>query len=306
MPEHPALNRMQKAENARHDVAPPEEEKGVRARIRRAALGGSTGRWLERLTRFGYATRGVVFILVGLVAARAAVGLGATEGTRGVIRAIAKQPFGRVLVGMTAVGLVSYTFWRFVQALFDPVSEGAQAQGSGAVVRRLGFFGSGLFYAVLAFFAVQLTFNLGGAVAATRREWVAWALAMPYGSWIVGFVGAVLVGAGVHAFYRGNAMTFMKLYPPDEPARVKKWVARRVGQIGLSALGLTLCIIGAFVILAAVRSDPDRAVGIAGALDAVGDGPFGALLLGTVALGFVVYGMHCFVLAWYRRVRSSE
>lgn len=284
----------------RHDASA--KGRGLRARIRRVAGRGRTGRWLERLARYGYATRGAVFTLVGLVAARAAIGLGTTEGTRGVIRAISEQPFGRVLVGLTALGLVSYTLWRFVQAVFDPIHDDS---GSSALVRRVGFFGSGLFYSLLTFFALQITFDLGQALASTRREWVAWGLGMPYGSWIVGSAGVVLIAVGMHAFYRAFALTFMNLYPPDKRWHAKKWIAKRVGQVGLSALGLTLCIIGGFVILAAVRADPGQAVGIGGALDVLGGGPYGAVLLGVVALGFVAYGAHCFVLALYRRVRSS-
>lgn len=264
---------------------------------------GRTGRWLERLTRFGYGTRGLVFALVGLVAMRAAWGIGQAAGTRGVMREMSRQPYGRTLLIVMTVGMGGYVLWRFVQAALDPFVGGSGAQSS---VRRIGYLGSGLFYALLAFTAAQLAFDLA-QVEDARRELTAWALEMPLGSWLVGFVGVVLIGVGVHALWRAVTASFMGLYPPPRPhtSRKRRRFARRIGQVGLSALGLTLCLIGGFVTLAAVYSDPGRAVGIGGALTALQNGPYGALLLGAVGIGFVFYGLHCFVLGAYRRVRPE-
>lgn len=276
---------------------------GKEGRIRRITQGRS-GRWLERLTRLGYSTRGVVFALVGLVAMRAAYGIGQATGTRGVIREMGRQPFGKALLIVTTIGMTGYVLWRFVQAALDPLVEGSGARSN---VRRLGFLTSGLFYALLALAAAQMAFDLG-AMEDARQELTAWALSMPFGSWVVGFVGVVLLGVGGHAFWRALTASFMKLYPPPRPhtSGRRRQLAKRVGQFGLSALGLTLCLIGGFVILAAVNSDPERAVGIGGALSALGAGPYGALLLGTVGAGFLFYGVHCFMLGAYRRVRPEQ
>ena len=276
--------------------------RGLERRLHRVTQGRS-GRWLERVTRLGYATRGLVFTLVGLVAMRAAWGIGKATGTRGIIREMGRQPFGKTLLIVTTVGMTGYVLWRFVQAVLDPFMAGSGTQSS---IRRIGYLGSGLFYALLAFTSAQLTFNFA-EMRNTRREATAWLLQMPFGSWIVGFVGLVLIGVGIHALWRAATASFMNLYPPPRPqASRRRHLAKRVGQVGLSALGLTLCLIGGFVILAAATSDPDQAVGIGGALSALGNGPYGAILLGAAGVGFVFYGMHCFVLGAYRRVRPGE
>lgn len=273
---------------------------GFQGRVQRVTQ-GRTGRWLERLTRFGYGTRGLVFALVGLVAMRAAWGIGQATGTRGVMRELGRQPYGRTLLIVTTVGMAGYVLWRFVQAALDPFVSGSGAQSG---MRRVGYLGSGLFYALLTFTAAQLAFDFA-RVEDARRELTAWGLAMPFGSWLVGFVGVVLIGVGVHALWRAFTASFMTLYPPPRPhtSRKRRHFARRIGQVGLSALGFTLCLIGGFVILAAVYSDPDQAVGIGGALTALKNGPYGALLLAAAGVGFVFYGVHCFVLGAYRRVR---
>ncbi len=53
--------------------------------------------WIERLARFGYAAKGVVYIVVGVLATLTALGVGGeTTNAQGALRSIARQPFGRV------------------------------------------------------------------------------------------------------------------------------------------------------------------------------------------------------------------
>jgi hypothetical protein len=69
----------------------------------------------------GYAAKGVVYGIVGLLAAQAAVSAGGrTTDTQGALGAIVTQPFGKVLLSLVAIGLMGYVIWRFVQAIKDP------------------------------------------------------------------------------------------------------------------------------------------------------------------------------------------
>jgi hypothetical protein len=279
-----------------------ESGRGVKGRIEKARQ-GRTGRWLERLTRFGYITRAAVFTLVGLVALRAAWGIGQAAGTRGVMREMGRQPFGRSLLLATSVGMACYVLWRFFQVVLDPFTEG---DGARSGIRRVGYFGSGLFYALLSLTAAQLAFNFAGARDA-RRELVAWALAMPYGSWVVGFAGGALFAVGSHAFWRAYRASYMHLYESPTPeTRRRQRLAKLSGRIGLASMGFTLWIVGALVILAAVHANPDQALGIGGALVTLRQGPYGAYLLVAAGVGLLFYGTHTFMLGFYRRVRPEK
>ncbi|PSQ69627.1 MAG: hypothetical protein BRD29_01325 [Bacteroidetes bacterium QH_2_67_10] len=280
-----------------------EKEKGrVTRRVKRVRQ-GRTGRWLERLTRFGYFTRATVFTLVGLVAMRAAWGIGQATGTRGVMREMRRQPFGKTLLLATSIGMACYVLWRFVQVVLDPFTKGDGAQSS---IRRIGYFGSGSFYALLSVTAAQLAFNFAGG-RSFRREVVVWALAMPYGSWVVGFAGVALFFVGSHALWRAYRASYMQLYPPPTPETARRQrFARLFGRVGLISMGLTLWIVGALIIMAAVYANPDQAIGIGGALTVLQRGPYGALLLVAAGVGFVFYGGHTFFLGFYRRVRPED
>ncbi len=63
---------------------------------------------------------GVVYLLVGGLAALAALGQGGqTEGSRGALESVLAAPFGKVMLGIIALGLVGYATWRTLQALQD-------------------------------------------------------------------------------------------------------------------------------------------------------------------------------------------
>ena len=61
--------------------------------VRRA--GREAGPWIERLARLGYAAKGLVYVLVGFLALRTALGRGGEiTDSEGALRTLLDQPFG--------------------------------------------------------------------------------------------------------------------------------------------------------------------------------------------------------------------
>ena len=98
--------------------------------------------WVQRLARLGYAAKGLVYVIIGAVAAQAAFGGRQVEGSEGALVTILRQPFGRVLLGIVALGLAGFVLWRLVQAALDPEHKGTDAGGAakrvGMSMERLG------------------------------------------------------------------------------------------------------------------------------------------------------------------------
>ncbi len=127
--------------------------------------------WIERLARFGYAAKGVVYVIVGILSAQAAFGAGGkTTDTQGALEAIVAQPFGKVLLSLTGIGLLGYVLWRFVEAIKDPENKGNQAKG---IFQRLGYGISGVIYASLALSAFQIVLGSGGGGGTSKQDWTA-------------------------------------------------------------------------------------------------------------------------------------
>lgn len=267
----------------------------VKEAVRRASP------WLVRLGRFGFAAKGVVFVLVGVLAAYAAISASAAnDGKRSALRHIAGLPFGQLLLVAAAAGLASYALWQLVQALLDTENKGSTAKG---IAARGTYVLIALIYTGLAFSAVKIILGVrseSGSVWA--KSWTAWLLAQPFGQWLVGLAGAVVVGIGLFQFYQSYSAKFRENLLLAEMSETEDKWATRFGRFGFAARGIVFCIIGFFLVLAAYQTDAAETRGFGGALHAVERQPFGAWLLGLVAAGFVSYGLFMFVLSKYRRM----
>jgi hypothetical protein len=259
--------------------------------------------WVERLARLGYLAKGIVYAIVGVLAVQAAFGAGGqTTDTKGALGAIAAQPFGKFLLALLTVGLIGYVVWRFVQAVQDPEHKGDDAKGWAT---RLGYAVSGLIYASLAFTAIGLIRGSGGGGGGnSEQDWTARLLAQPFGQWLVGLVGAFVIGLGFYQLYQAYKAKFRKQMKLQEMSPTEETWATRIGRFGLGARGVVFCIIGFFLLQAARQSDASQVRGLDGALQSLAQQPYGPWLLGIVALGLVAYGIHMAVQARYIRIPS--
>lgn len=253
---------------------------------------------MELMARFGYAAKGVVYVVVGGLAVQAAAGAGGgTTGGEGALRTIAGQPFGQLLLWVLALGLVGYAVWRFFQAAFDVESHGTGAEG---IVIRGGYLASGAVHGLLGVYAVRLATGNGGGGGGGAQSVTAKVLAHPFGAWVVGLAGTAVIGYGLVAAYRAwtrkyrQEVAFGRLDP-----RVQRWIDR-AGRLGLAARAVVFTLIGVFLIEAAVQSNPSQARGLDGALETLAAQPYGPWLLGLVAVGLVGYGVWSMVKARYR------
>ncbi|HXG85047.1 MAG TPA: DUF1206 domain-containing protein [Pyrinomonadaceae bacterium] len=256
--------------------------------------------WLVWLGRFGYVVKGVVFILVGVLATYAAIGAGAAnDGARSALRHIAELPFGQFLLVVVAIGLVSYALWQVIQAFMDTENKGSTVKGFAV---RASYAGGALIYIGLAFSAVKIFLGARRSDGIWARSWTAWLLAQPFGQWLVGLAGTIVIGVGFYQFYKAYCAKFRENLLLAEMSETEDKWATRFGRFGFAARGIVFCVIGFFLVLAAWQTDAGETRGLGGALHAVEQQIFGAWLLGIVAAGFISYGLFMFVLAKYRRM----
>lgn len=261
--------------------------------------------WIERIARFGYATKGAVYIVVGALATKAAMGAGGeTTDTRGALQAIEDQPFGKLVLGTVAFGLIGYVVWRWIQAVADTDDKGTGLKG---ISVRIGYAGSGLVYAGLAFTAAKVLIDVGDPDSSTevQQQWISRILTVPYGGWLVGFIGASVIVFGLYQIYKGVRAKFRKRLKLGEMKSSNKFWATLMGRIGYSARGIVFCIVGAFLIQAARHFNPSEAKGLDEALQSLSSWPLGPWALGTVAAGLIAYGFYMLVEARYRRINGS-
>jgi hypothetical protein len=261
------------------------------------------GWWIEPVARIGYGAKGVVYCLIGLMAAAAAIGMGAgVADQRGVMRTLLAEPFGKVMLLGMAVGLSCYTLWFFIQAIFDPEGAGTDWKG---VAKRAGYLIDGFIHVglVLAILRLMIGLKESASTDSVARDWTAWVMSFPLGIWVVAGIGVGVMGYGIFQLWRAWRI---RLDEQLELGKIRARGVRRVligvSRFGLIARGILFGTIGIFLLVAAMRADPKEARGVAAAMKALEEQRYGSVLLGAVAVGLFAYGVYQFLRARYRRI----
>jgi hypothetical protein len=259
-------------------------------------VGQSTA--FEALARAGFIARGVIYGTIGILAIKVALGAGGkTTSQTGALKTIAHQPFGKVLLILVAIGLGGYALWRLIHALV-----GHGPEKSDDKFERLAALGSGVTYALICAIAVSILLGSGSSSSGSPKKPTAGVLGWPAGTWLVGLAGVVLCGIALYQLYRGLTHDFLKDSKTEQmsPA-VRTWVTW-IGTFGHLARTVVFGLVGIFLIKAAVDYNPNKAVGLDGALAKLAHHSYGEWLLGIVAAGLIAFAIYSLSDARYRRI----
>jgi hypothetical protein len=259
---------------------------------------------MDVLARIGYAVRGILYVTIGAIALQAAIGKASSPADQmGAIAALGHMSNGRLLLWIMLVGLAAYSLWGFVRAIFDPFHKGSDGKGLAA---RAGYVISAISYAFFAFATYGLIRGTGssGGSAQTVR-FVAQIMRAPAGQLLVGLIGIGVVIGGVAQIVAGLREDFEQRFKPYALSPDERRVAIQMGKIGTVVRGIVIGIVGFFLILAATSGNASQARGFSGALQYLGQQPYGIYLLGIVAVGLIFLGLYSLMAAaWFRLQRS--
>ena len=246
--------------------------------------------------RIGFATSGLLQLLVGVIAVQVAVsGSGQQSDQTGAFGDIAKSPGGAVVLWVGAVGSLALALWFVVKAF---LRRGAEPKDRWK--ERAKDVGKAVLYLVIG--VTALRFALGGSSnsASSEQKGTATALGFPGGPVLVTLIGLVVVVLGVALAYRGWTKRFTEEL--DVPSGTAGRATVALGQAGYLARGIAVVVVGILFIVAAFTADPKKASGLDGALKAFAGLPFGKVVLLAVALGWIASGVYTFVRAWRARM----
>ena len=252
-----------------------------------AADDATDSRGFVLAARAGYVAAGLLHVMIGVIALRVATGGSGSADQSGAVAALAGSPGGTVLLWACFLGCAALAVFLFSEIFFGAT----QRSDRDRLKHRVKMGGQAVVYGAIG--AVFGTYALGGTSdsSGSTQSLSARLMAHPAGTVLLIVVGLGLVVAGAFFVHRGVTRSFrenLKSLPP--------------GTAGYAAKGVALAVLGVLVVVATVRSDPEQSSGLDGALKALQEQPFGAWILGAVALGLICYGAFMVVRARYQRM----
>jgi hypothetical protein len=252
----------------------------------------------EALARAGYAARGVLYAVIGLLAYRLADHTPSQPASqRGVFLTIADQPFGRLLLVLTIIGLLGYATWRLLQAAIGRTPEA----GRHSAIDRVAALGSGVAYGTFAVLAISLLHD-STSDSPSPQELSQRFIEEPWGRAVVGLAGAVFVVMAAYQLFMAVTRRFCDDSKVDEMGDLMRHLFVLVGVVGLLARAVVFGLIGFFALRGAIQLDGDDAVGVDGALTRVLEHEHGGAALTAVAVALVVFGAYSLLDARYRKI----
>lgn len=270
------------------------------ARAGRGGKGGRAGKGMAWLARAGLAARGVMYVLIGIIAIQVAVNGSHQQADRtGAVHLVAQTGFGSLILWLLVTGFGGMTLWRLSEAAWG--GPGADGRKPG---KRLANLARAVFYALVTYGILKYALGVGqpGSSDSQSQDLTAAAMRHQGGQVIVALAGVVIVAAGLYVIYRAYKLKFLKhLRMGSASARTRKAVTR-LGQAGGIARGLVFGTIGVFLVIAAKDASPRQAKGIDSALRALAHTPLGPWLLVIVATGLMMFGAYSWCEARWRAV----
>ncbi|WP_404389342.1 DUF1206 domain-containing protein [Humibacillus xanthopallidus] len=235
---------------------------------------------LEMAARIGYATNGVLHIIIGVIALALAFGSkSASADQSGALGSMAQNPLGMITLWIAVVAWLGLGIWQVTEAI----------TGSRDTSDRLKAAAKAIVYVVLAWSAFSFATGGGSSSKEQSTDFTTTLMEKPAGQWLVAAVGLGVIGVGVYHIIKG----WKKKFLGDLESHPGEWIVK-AGRVGYIAKGIALSIVGGLFVLAAVRHKPSEAQGLDGALRNLLGAPGGPVLLALVALGFIAFGIYCF------------
>jgi hypothetical protein len=243
---------------------------------------------IEGFVRLGYVAKAAVYLLIGTLALRVAMGMrgGSITDPVGALHAVLNRPNGHVHVLLIAAGLLVYAAWQIASAIMGRRRHARAGwfARSFVIVRALG-------YGAIGIKAMKLAAGLRGGHA-SPAPLVRAAFQLPFGAWLVLAVG---IGAACYGVVQILHAIDGHLEPDLDASTLRSragtW-ALDVARAGIVARAIVLFLLALGVIRAAIAHRPSVAGGMDASLTILNSMPHGTVLLGAAAAGLFAYGIY--------------
>ena len=259
--------------------------------------------YIKKLSQLGFYTKGFLFIVIGILAIMVAIGEkgGQLADPTGALSRVAQASYGKVILLIFIAGAFGHGAWNVLRGVADVDNAGNNFQG---ILKRIIAAGVGIFYFFLAWTAwsIVLTANVAVANGTVQRTFTTIVLALPFGAILIGLIGFIIIGAGVNECYSGFTGKFQENFKQYKLEGNSRNIITFLGFMSFLTRALIFALIGWFLISAAIKSNPNEAIGMDGALLTLAQSYYGQILLFIASAGLICQGVLSLYEAKYRRI----
>jgi hypothetical protein len=247
------------------------------------------------MARIGFASRGLIYLLIGGSAARAALQSGApAHGFTDSVHDLMQLPLGRVLVVLVALGLVCFAVWLAIRSF----TQARRGQHAKRWLLAAGMLSDAVLYT--GFVVVVLSRAFGGGNGGDRNVqlWTGWLFSHTAGRTIIGLTGLGLIAGGISMvvwIWSVDVEKSVALAPRN------KEVTEAISRYGLTGRAAALALIGGYLLAAAIDADPSKAHGLGGVLQSLRRASWGWAVVLLFGSAFGASAFFDFIEALYRR-----
>lgn len=241
---------------------------------------------IQKIRKFGFISKGVVYGIIGILTLLAALNLGGKVADKnGVISFLENQFFGKILLSIIGLGMFSYAVWRFYKS-YLVVKKGGKISKYFLMV---DFLIRGIIYGSFAISILYEVFNLPKE-SVTKETLTARILQLESGNYILFTIAIIIFISAIAQFYIVYKKIYLKHIEKDK--NIESFTLLKTsGKYGITARGISFLIFAWFIFKAASEKKPEKIKGTEEMFSYLHNLDYGNILMAIMAFGFLLYGI---------------
>ena len=259
--------------------------------------------WIKRVAQVGLVSKGLVYILFGVLILMALYSTGDPVGLLELVKySINLGWLGRLTIAALAIGLFCYSGWKYCQMVLNV--EGYDKDLAGYFV-RVTWLGPFVFYIVLATHGIVQLYKwyTGNFIyhddASSELQRF---LYTTEGKWVIAVIGTTLLVNAFTLFYLAASGRYTLMLTGRRFHESSPRLAKITGLAGYITYGLALFITAILFGISIYYTDSTYLNGQESMFRYLIIQPYGQALLSFIALGTICYGIYFLLTAYYRWV----
>lgn len=251
----------------------------------------------RQFARYGIAVKGVVFFLMGSLAALTASKITTQiKGGKDILEWISSLSFGWFMMLAITIGIAGYIFSRLYLAFNNKDYDGSHDKSK---IRRFAYFVNALGYILLLFSCIKLLIGSGFQEDNTRL--VVQLLSTWWGKLILLTLAVSLAISAINEWYMAFGKMIDRMILPDDLSSKQYKYLLILGRLGRFSRGIVFGVFSYLFFKTVIGWSNDIPRGADAAFTFMSV-EYGSLIMGIVAGGLAFYGLFLILSAKHRNI----